>query len=112
VELLRLFAGAGADESGAALLDRTEGEVRGLLLELLAEPGRVPNVDAVVEGALNRLEGRRVEQRLAEIDRRMPVASEDEKIALAREKETLSRRMRQLNPSRWKVIQPGRSRAR
>jgi DNA primase len=110
-ELLALMARTDPAVSGSELVAQTDGAVRGLLVELLGEESRVPNVDAVVEGALNRLEGRQIEERLAGIDRRMPVASEEEKIVLAREKESLSREIQKLNPSRWKVIHAGRSRA-
>jgi hypothetical protein len=111
-ELLMLLATTDPSVGGSELVSQTEGVVRGLLVELLGEESQVPNVDAVVEGALNRLESRGIEERLASIDRRMPVATEDEKIELAREKESLSREIQKLNPSRWKVIHAGRSRAR
>jgi hypothetical protein len=43
------------------------------------------------------------------IDRRIVVATEEEKLALAREKEQLSKRIRLLNPARWTVIKKGRT---
>ncbi len=111
-ELLALLARTDPAVAAAEFVTQLEGESRRLLAEMLNEHWEVPNVDAVVEGALNRLESSRLEARVARIDRRIPVASEDEKITLAREKETLSRQIQQLNPSRWKVIHAGRSRAR
>jgi DNA primase len=99
-------------ESAAALLAGLEAGPRVLLAQLLEEAWAPPDLDAVVSGALNRLEARRVERQLREIDRRLPLAPEPEKTSLAREKEALSRELSRLHPGRWNVIRKGRSSAR
>jgi DNA primase len=110
-----VFAGVAAlapDDAAAALLDVLEPGPRGLLAQLLEEAWAPPDLDAVVSGALNRLEARRMERQLREIDRRLPLAPEPEKTTLARQKEALSRELSRLHPGRWNVIRKGRSSAR
>ncbi len=109
-DLLAMVADAGEEVSGGELLEATENaEGRALLARLLEEPGGALAEDATVDAALGKIESRALEERLHAIDRRIVVASDDEKATLAREKETLSKRMRLLNPSRWNVIKKGRS---
>ncbi|HEX9633857.1 MAG TPA: DNA primase [Gemmatimonadales bacterium] len=99
-------------ESPAALLEILEASPRVLLAQLLEEGWAPPDLDAVVAGALDRLEARRVERQMWEINRRLPLAAEPEKTTLAREKEALSRELSRLDPGRWNVIRKGRSSAR
>ena len=101
-----------AADAPATLLETLEASPRVLLAQLLEEAWAPPDLDAVVSGALNRLEAWRVEQQLREIDRRLPLAPEDEKTTLARQKEALSRELSRLHPGRWNVIRKGRSSAR
>jgi len=100
------------EEAPASLLEVLEAGPRVLLVQLLEEAWAPPDLDAVVAGALNRLEAHRVERQLREIDRRLPLAPESEKTSLAREKEALSRELSRLHPGRWNVIRKGRSSAR
>jgi len=79
------------------------------LTQLVGETWGDINVPETVDGALRRLESREVEQQLNAIDRKIPVASEDEKLALTREKEQLSRKIALLNPGRWNVIKKRRT---
>jgi DNA primase len=119
-ELLRepargLFAAVAAlpaDEGPAMLLESLEGAERVLLAQLLDEAWSPPDLGALVTGAINRLEARRMERELRDIDRRFPLVAEDEKSALAKRKEALSRELARLNPGRWNVIRRGRSSAR
>ncbi|NIM51110.1 MAG: DNA primase [Gemmatimonadales bacterium] len=110
-QLLDLLGKAGPAVSGGELLEDVGADARGLLAELLAEQWGSPNVDAVVDGALKRIESRALEKQLRDIDRQISVATEQEKMELAREKESLSRQIAQLNPARWKVILKRRSRS-
>lgn len=96
----------------AGLLEDLAAAPRALLAQLLEEAWAPPDLDAVVSGALNRLEAWRVELQLREIDRRLPLAPEAEKTSLTREKEALSRELSRLHPGRWNVIRKGRSSAR
>ncbi len=97
--------------SGGEILERVDGEARTVLTELLAEQWGTLDVDAIVDGALRKIESRSLEQRLRAIDRQLPVASEQEKLELAQEKDTLSRHIAKLNPGRWNVITKRRTRA-
>jgi DNA primase len=95
----------------ASLFESLAPEPRALLATLLEESGGPPDVGAVIAGAVDRLESRVIERRMHEVDRRLPFADAEEQMALAREKDTLSRKMAQLNPARWNVIRKGRSSA-
>ncbi len=110
--LLEMLAATDPGVPASELVPDTVGEVRGLLVELLGEEWSVPNLDAEVEGALNRLEARSLDDRLTKLDRQMSLASEDEKTDLLREKEMLVRMRQKIDHSDWKVIHAGRSRAR
>jgi DNA primase len=108
-QLLTAVATAGEEVGAGELMDRIEGDARILLAKLLDEPSGDLAEDVTVEAAIRRIESRAIETRLAEIDRRIVVASEEEKVVLAREKEDLSKRIRLLNPARWTVIKKGRT---
>jgi DNA primase len=108
-ELLEVLSQVEADVAGGELLDQVEGEARGLLVQLLAEEWGQLNVDAIVDGALGKLESRVLVDQLRAIDRQITVASEDEKMELVREKESLSRRIARLDPGYWNVITRRRS---
>ena len=107
--LLTHIAQSDPDVSGGELLEQVAPEARPILAELLAEPSGEFAEDATVVGALRKIESRRIEKRLHQINRRIVMASEEEKLELAREKETLSREISALNPARWNVIKKGRS---
>ncbi len=104
-ELLQFVAGAGPDLSGGELVPQVEGEARVVLAALLEEPWGEVNSDAIVDGALGKIESRALMDRVYAIDRQIPVVDEEEKMELTKEKDALSRRIAKLNPSRWRVIQ-------
>jgi DNA primase len=103
-ELLSFVARSDPAASGGDLLPQVEGEARAVLTELLTEPWGTVNADAIVEGALGRMESRALVRRVEAIDRQIPVASEDEKMVLTQEKGVLSRKIAKLDPARWGVI--------
>jgi DNA primase len=107
--LLAVVAQAGPKVGVGELIEAVDGEERVLLARLADEPSGDLQEDATVEAALRRIEGRAIEERLREITRSIVLADEDGKLALAREKEELSKRIRLLNPSRWNVITKGRT---
>ncbi len=96
---------------GSEVLDRIAPEERGPVTELLAEPWGDLNVDAVVDGALRKIESRKLVAKLRAIDRQITVASEEEKVELAQQKDSLSRRIASLDPGYWNVITKRRSRS-
>ena len=107
--LLETVARADPKAGVGELMQSVDGEERVLLARLADEPSGSLQEDATVEAALRRIEARAIESRLLEIDRSIMLADEDGKIALAREKEELSKRIRLLNPARWTVITKGRT---
>lgn len=104
-ELVDFVAGSSPEASGSDLLPQVEGEARAVLAALLSESWGTVDCGAIVEGALGKMESWQLLRRVEAIDRQIPVASEDEKITLAKEKGVLSRQIAKLNPSRWRVIQ-------
>jgi DNA primase len=96
----------------AEVASRLSGEAQALLAGLLAEPWGPPDVDALVDGALRRLDSRRLEAELERIERALPFAPEAEKPDLMRRADSLSKQIRTLNPARWNVMRTGRSGAR
>ena len=91
----------------AELLGALDGEARVLLAELLEDPWGAPDVDAIVAGALNRLDSRPLEAELKDLTRQLPLAAEEEKPALADRVRDLQGRIAKLNPGRWNVIRKG-----
>ncbi|MBI2615883.1 MAG: toprim domain-containing protein, partial [Gemmatimonadetes bacterium] len=96
----------------AEVLSGLTGEPQALLAELLAEPWGGLELDALVEGAVNRLDSRRLEAEVERIERELPFAAEAEKTELMRRVDTLARQIKKLNPARWNVMRTGRSGAR
>ena len=96
----------------AEVLSGLHGEAHALLAELLAEPWGGLAVDPLVEGAVNRLDSRRLEVELERIERELPFAPEAEKTELMRRVDTLTRQIKKLNPARWNLMRTGRSSAR
>jgi hypothetical protein len=108
-ELVAHVAKSDPDVSGGELLEQVAPEARPILARLIAEPPGELAEDATVDGALKKIESRTIEKRLRQIDRRIVLADDEEKLALAREKEVLSREISALNPARWNVIKKGRT---
>lgn len=104
-ELVSLGPEVGAEELARGL-DPEGGEV---LQALLAENGGLDRADEIVAGSINALVAREIADRMAEIDRLLPVASEDQKDDLIREKSRLYGEMQALGRSRWKSF--GRTRS-
>jgi DNA primase len=101
-QLLEALAGAG-DASAAEILSQLGEPARALLLELLAEPWGPLELGALVEGALNRLDSRRLEVERERIARGLPFASAAEQDDDLRQVDVLSRQIREKNPGRWKL---------
>ena len=100
--LLAALAGAG-EGPAAGLLARLDGPARALLEGLLADAWGPLQLDALVEGAMNRLDSRRLEVEREQIARGLPFASETEQDEQLRQVDALSRQIKKLNPARWKT---------
>jgi DNA primase len=101
-----------ADSPAASLLETLEAEPRALLARLLEDDLTPPDLSSLVGHALDRLECRRLEAQLRDLDRRLSLATGPEQETMVRQKNQLSRRIAELNPARWNVIRTGRRSAR
>ncbi len=108
-ELLKLVAATGPDTAGSDLVSVVEGETRVLLLELVERGLGEQNIDAIVEGALRRLENRSLAKQKRAVTRRMTMVpeTEKEKVELLREQMALSRESLKLNTPDWNAIRRG-----
>ena len=91
----------------AELLGSLDGEARLMLSELLEESWGALDVDAIVTTAVNQIDSRRLEVEYRDLSRRLPLAAEEEKTALASRVQDLGRQIAKLNPGRWNVIRKG-----
>jgi DNA primase len=101
------------DDVGAAeMLGQVQGEARTVLADVLQEEwGEQLDVDAIVVGSLNSLRSRSMEADLEDLQRRLTVASEDEKLGIVHQIKALVRQLSALKPGRWNAIRTGRSSA-
>ena len=101
------------DDVGAAeMLGQVQGEARTVLADVLQEQwGEQLDVDAIVVGSLNSLRSRSMEVDLETLQRRLTVASEDEKLEIVHQIKALVRQLSALKPGRWNAIRTGRSSA-
>ncbi len=107
LELLELVGKAGEEASPSEFVDLVEGEARTMLLELMQQGLGEENVDAIVEGALRRLENRSLSEKKRAVARQIAVASEAEKIELLKQKAELNIESRKLRTQDWNVIRRG-----
>jgi ribosome biogenesis SPOUT family RNA methylase Rps3 len=73
-----------------------------VLQELLDEHGGTDRAEETITASINALLAREISNRLAEIDRLLPLASSDEKDDLIREKKRLAAEIQSLGRPRWK----------
>ena len=83
--LVRRLAASEPEVPAATLLEETDDTGRSLLTQVMGERWGPHNVDAIVDGALRKIESRKLETQLRAIDRQLPVASDEEKTELAAE---------------------------
>ena len=103
-ELLGAIRSLSDDEPASELLAVVSPAARALLSHTMNEPWGEIDVDAMVSGAMNKLESRVLEGELRERKRRLPLLPDQDKPALTKEIDSLSRRIHKLNPARWPVI--------
>ncbi|UCG86138.1 MAG: DNA primase [Gemmatimonadota bacterium] len=105
--LLGMLAAAPAEVSAAEILEGVDGAARTVLSDLIGQGLGEGNVDAIVEGALRRLEHRLLNEKKRAVARKIAVASEEEKVKLLREKAALNVESRKLRTHDWNVIRRG-----
>ena len=92
-----------------ALVAGLDEETTEVLQELMNETGGLDRADEGVNASLNAMLSREIADRLAEIDRLMPLADSDEKDDLLREKTRLAIEIKSLGRLRWKSFNSTRS---
>ncbi|GBD33007.1 DNA primase [bacterium HR33] len=107
-EVFDRVAELGDRPAGEALLS-LEGRARALLEELLSEAWGPPGIDALVEAAINRLEGRRLRAELERVQQSLPFVPESEKLQLVERVRALRDRIAVLDKGHWGIIRAGRS---
>lgn len=97
------------DRPASEALASLEGEARSLLEQLLAEEWGPPGIDALVEAAINRLEGRRLRAELRRLQQSLPLVPESDKPELVERVRALRDRIAVLDKGHWGIIRAGRS---
>ena len=92
----------GADAGPDMLAEHLDGDAVVVMQELLEENGGLDHADETVAGSLSVMHERSLTERMSEIDRDMPIASDTQKDELTREKMTLTAELRRLNGQWWK----------
>ena len=101
----RIFAAMvalGADVGPDALAEQLDGDAVVSMQELLEETGGLDHADETVNGSLSAMHERNLTERMSEIDREMPIASDSQKDELTREKMSLLEEVRRLGGQWWK----------
>jgi hypothetical protein len=100
-----------AETPPSTLFEGLEGEPSVLLHALLQEEAAPPDLAAVVVGAIGAVRSRPLVRELESVKRQLGLASEDEKVTLARRVTALRQEIHRLRSGRWNVITTRRSSA-
>ena len=106
-ELIKMIAEVQEEAGAGEILESVDGIARAVVTELLRQGLGEGNVDAIVEGALRRLENRSLNEQKRAVTRKIAVATEEEKVRLLQEKAALNVESRKLDTQDWNVIRRG-----
>ncbi|MDB4916413.1 MAG: primase [Gemmatimonadetes bacterium] len=84
------------------LVEHLDGDSVLIMEELLEETGGLEHADETVAGALSAMHERAITERMSEIDREMPIASDGQKTELTKEKMKLRDELKGLGGQWWK----------
>ena len=104
-EMRRIFAAMvahGADAGPDVFSEHLDGDAVVVMQELLEETGGLDHADETVTGSLSAMHERNLTERMSEIDREMPIASDSQKDELTKEKMSLTEELRRLGGQWWK----------
>ena len=104
------FLDAGEDATIDELSAVLDTEAISVIEEMLGEGEAQLNVQRTIDDSITRLNVRDMEERLAEIDRLIPIANDVEKEALQQERHKLVIQMRASGKMSFKAFRPGRAR--
>jgi DNA primase len=109
--LFAALASLPADTPPASLFEQLDGEPSVLLSALLNEESSPPDLGSDVVGAVGFVRSRPLVQELERVKRQLGLATEAEKVDLARRVTTLRQQIHSLRSGRWNVITNRRSSA-
>ena len=101
---------SGEDTPIDKLSESLDAESIELMQEMLGEGEALINLQRTIDDSITRLHVRDMEERLAEIDRLIPLANDIERESLAKEREKLVVQMRASGKMTFKAFRPGRAR--
>ncbi len=105
--LIELVVGSAAETPVGELLMYVEGEARMVLQTALDEGLGEADIDAMVSGAMDRLDSRLLAQRKRAVQRRLTVAGGQDEVDLLREKAALIKESQRLRTAEWNVLRRG-----
>jgi hypothetical protein len=105
--LIEFVVGADPATPMSDFIQAVDGEARMVLDSALREGLGERDIDAMVTGAVDRLDARVLARRKRALARRITVATEAEKIDLLREKAALSKESQKLKTAEWNVFRRG-----
>jgi DNA primase len=100
--IFRALVAADGEPDPERLVEHLDGDSVVMMEELLEEAGGLDHADEVVAGALSAIHERSLTERMSEIDREMPIASDDQKTELTKEKMKLRDELKGLGGQWWK----------
>ncbi len=103
-EMRRIFAALvahGAEAGPDVLAERLDGDAVVVMQSLLEENGGLDHADETVSGSLSAMHERNLTERMSEIDREMPIASDAQKDELTKEKMALFKELGSLGGGQW-----------
>ena len=103
-DMRRIFAALvvhGADAGPDVLAERLDGDAVVVMQSLLEENGGLDHADETVSGSLSAMHERNITERMSEIDREMPIASDAQKDELTKEKMALFKELGSLGGGQW-----------
>jgi DNA primase len=109
-EIFAALLESGEDTTLDELAGVLEPDAIALMQEMIGEDGALVNVQRTIDDSITRLHVRDMEERVAEIDRLLPIANDEEKEPLQKEKAALVLQMRASGRMTYKAFRPGRTR--
>jgi DNA primase len=109
-EIFAALLRTGEDATLDELAEVLEPDAIVLMQEMIGEDGALVNAQRTIDDSITRLHVREMEDRVAEIDRLLPIANDEEKEALQKERVALVSQMRASGRMTYKAFRPGRTR--
>ena len=109
-EIFAALLRTGEDATLDELAEVLEPDAIILMQEMIGEDGALVNAQRTIDDSITRLHVREMEDRVADIDRLLPIANDEEKESLQKERVALVSQMRASGRMTYKAFRPGRTR--